>query len=172
MTSRQRIAILIGIATVLAWLVARQPGPMEIVAVNERPSSSAYIAGDSVSRPTGLPRQLDRPLLTPADRDPFVMLPPPAPVLPKQVKPVVVAPPPPQPPPTNLSFAGRITMPDGHEVIYMAYGDVSLPISVGQTLPNGYRVDAITAKAVELSYPPLNTSTRLELPEPPKYEIR
>jgi hypothetical protein len=104
------------------------------------------------------------------------MMSPPPPVLAKQtqaVLPIQIAPlAPPTPPAVNLTFAGRMSAPDGSQVIYVAYGDTPLAISVGQTLPNGYRVDAITARAVELSYAPLNTTARFDLPAPPNYEIR
>ena len=75
-------------------------------------------------------------------------------------------------PPVNLRYTGRMTAPDGSLVVYAAFGETSLALTTGQSLPNGYRVEAITARAVELSYPPLNTTARLDLPEPPKYEIR
>ena len=71
-----------------------------------------------------------------------------------------------------MTFAGRMTAPDGNQMVYVTYGDASISLAAGQTLPNGYRVEAITARAVQLSYPPLNTTARIDLPEPPKYEIR
>jgi hypothetical protein len=75
-------------------------------------------------------------------------------------------------PPLGLRYAGRMTTPEGQQVVYVALGDTSLTLAIGQNLPNGYRVDAITPSAVEFTYPPLNTTARLELPEPPRYEIR
>jgi hypothetical protein len=75
-------------------------------------------------------------------------------------------------PPLNLSYAGRMTTPDGRQVVYVTYGETSMTIAAGQSLPNGYRVEAITPRAVEFTYAPLNTTARLELPESPKYEIR
>jgi hypothetical protein len=75
-------------------------------------------------------------------------------------------------PPVNMVFAGRMTAPDGTLNVYVVFGENTLAITAGQILPNGYRVDAISARAVELRYPQLNTTTRLDLPELPKFETR
>jgi hypothetical protein len=114
---------------------------------------------------------LERPILEAASRDPFAIVAAPVPVIaaPKLVQ---AAPPPPSPPPLNLQFTGRMTAPDGSQVIFVALGDTTLSLSVGQTLPNGYRVNAIHERSVEFSYVPMNFNTRLDLPAPPTYEIR
>lgn len=117
-------------------------------------------------------------MLEPARRDPFAPLPPPPPV-------VVKAPPPPPPvqvtppapaaptaPPLSIAFAGRITGPDGKQVIYVSFGETSLPIEQGTILPNGYRVESISAEAIEFNYLALNTTARLAIPPTPRYETR
>lgn len=173
MRHRRRTYILIGIAIALAWMGARLPEPVQIVEAHTTRNSAVFPGSEPGSIPTPLPVRIERSMLPPATRDPFVMAPPPAPPASKQPQPVnIPPPPPPSPPAVNLSFIGRITAPDGKEVIYLAYGDASMPIAVGQTLANGYKVEAITGTAVELSYPSLNATTRIELPPPPKYEIR
>lgn len=170
MRFNRRPYLLIGIAFLLAWLGSRMPEPAQIVEAHAARGATAMLGAGSAP---SLPLRIERPMLPPAANDPFTLVPPPAPPAPKQSQQLSAAhPPPPPPPPVNLSFSGRITTPEGKEVIYLAYGDVSMPIAVGQTLPNGYKVDAITEKSVELSYPSLNVSTRLELPQPPQYEIR
>lgn len=120
-----------------------------------------------------------RPLLEPARRNPFVAqeLPAPLPKAPpvQVVAQVVVAPPPPPAPtapPLNLSFAGRLLDPDGKESIYLTWGDKTLSAELGSVLPNGYRVERITADAIDLLYVELNTPARLALPAVPRYEIR
>lgn len=65
-----------------------------------------------------------------------------------------------------------MTAPDGSRFIFAAQGDSHVTLSVGQILPNGYRVVAIAGRVVELIYPDLNTTARLEFPEPPPHEIR
>lgn len=75
-------------------------------------------------------------------------------------------------PPLNLVFAGRVTSPDGLQSVYVLFGETSLTLKPGLTLPNGYRLESMTAQSAEFSYPPLNTTARLEFPAAPKYEIR
>lgn len=169
MRTRYRLFLLIGMALALAWLVGGSSSAPEIVSVTERRSLSGNRMDEGHSRHP-LPHQLDRPMLSAAERDPFSVVLPPAPPPEKKVTPP--PPPPPQPPALNLRFAGRISAPDGSQVIYVSFGDTSMPVSTGQVFPNGYRVEAIGPRAIELSYPPMNTTARLELPDPPKYETR
>jgi hypothetical protein len=181
MASRYRVYLLMGVAALLVWFGARSPDESEVAKMampmmSETPllqQQSTFAEQNKVPPP--LPTKLNRVALEHAGRNPFVLSAP-TPVL--VAKPVTASPPPPappqapSPPAVNLSFAGRMTAPDGSQVIYVNYANEPLAIGVGQTLPNGYRVDAITARAVELSYPPLNTTARLDLPASPKYEIR
>ncbi len=192
MTKRGRIFTLVGIAASLAWLNLRYPAPGELVMVSKR-SAALNVNGNVLAgnqrqlpgalptpRPVEAPGAWSRPVLDPAERDPFGMaMPKPAVVAvqapvaaPAQVVAPPITPPAPTPPPVNMSFAGRMTAPDGSQIVYVAFGDISLAITTGQDLPNGYRVEAITARSVELRYPPLNSTARLDLPEPPKYETR
>lgn len=126
-----------------------------------------------------LPQQLERDKLEPAARDPFMYVAPPAPPPPKKLPPApplppapVMAAPAPTAPPLDLRYAGRMTGPDGTLMVFVTYAESPITLSVGQSLPNGYRVDRISDRLVELSYPALGTTARLDLPEPPKYEIR
>lgn len=145
-----------------------------VVAPTIAMTTSRLSAGD-----TPLPSQLDRPMLELTDKDPFVpevpkpvaIKPPPAPpIMPAQV--AAVAPTQPEPPPLNMVYAGRMTTPEGKEVVYMAMGDASVAIEKGMELPNGYRVTSITERQVEFFYPPLNRTQRIDLPTPNKYETR
>jgi hypothetical protein len=189
MAGRARIFALVGVAAFLAWLNLYHPAPNELVKESAR--SETLVATNQAGTPQ---RQLSitqfvhsppaiatlgRPVLEPTERDPFGL------VVPKPAVPVVQAPialpitvaaapvaVAPSPPPVNMSFTGRMTAPDGTQIVYVAFGEVSLAITTGQDLPNGYRVESINARSVELRYPPLNTTARLDLPEPPKYETR
>ena len=148
--------------------------------------SSVLVASENsgivkVSDTKKLAQGLDRENLEPATRDPFVLEVPPA-MAARAIKPVAappmvqlaapVPPPPPLAPALNLRFVGRMTGPEGVQSIYASIGETPVTLSVGQSLSNGYRVDAIKERVVELSYPPLNTTTKLDLPEAPAYEIR
>lgn len=181
---RYRMHLLLGVAVLLGLLNLFGPAPpTDPVGVVQRtgpaPAAVVPVAASAVADaalPQPAPGPLERPMLEPAVRDPFASPAPPPVVVP--VAKVVVPPPSiavpvvPSAPPHNLSFAGRMTAPDGRELVYVSAGEGSMAIAVGQTLPNGYRVEAITEHAIELSYPPLNTTARLDLPAPPKYEIR
>ena len=138
----------------------------------------------SKSNAYNLVKNLDREILEQATRDPFlqgslpaqksvtkpdVIKPPMQVALPSTTAvpvPVALA------PDLNLRFIGRITAPDGTQSIYAQSGEASIILMVGQTLPNGYRIESIKERVVELSYPPLNTIAKLDLPEAPRYEIR
>lgn len=71
-----------------------------------------------------------------------------------------------------MAFAGRIVWPDGKQVIYVSFAETSLPIEQGTILPNGYRVESISAESIEFNYLALNTTARLAIPPTPRYETR
>jgi hypothetical protein len=180
----RRLFFFLGVASLLFWLVTRQPESVEVVQPTQRIVNMPLVADRSAPiaiRPD-LPANLDRPMLNVALRDPFAREPveprptpkiAPPPPSPSVAQPTLPATPvQPIPPPHNLQFAGRFTAPDGRKLVYLTLGGTGLVVADGQILPNGYRVDAITPRAIELSFPALNTTARLELPEPPRYEIR
>jgi hypothetical protein len=129
-----------------------------------------------------LPEQLVRDTLEPAARDPFAYEAPPAPKLNQVVKklppakPVepmpVMAAPVPMAPSLDLRYTGRMVAPDGTVLVFATLAESPLTLVTGMSLPNGYRVERINDRAVEFSFPALGTTARLDLPEPPKYEIR
>ena len=168
---RYRVHLLVALAVGLLVLNLLAPAPQPLVQLAQRSDVLPPVA--TVVPADGQDAQ-ERPALEPARRNPFVAT---APLVVAKVAPALPPPPiatpvAPSAPAHGLAFAGRITNPDGREQIYLSYGDTSLPIAVGQTLPSGYRVEAITERTVELSYPSLNTTARLDLPAPPKHEIR
>lgn len=169
MASRRWIYSSVGAIALAVWAFAppAAPPPAEAPRNTRAPGTAAAASRHLAS----LPASLERPALEAASRDPFAPVAPPAPAI-TAPKPVLAAPPPPSPPALNLRFTGRMTAPDGSQIVFVAVGDTTLPLSVGQTLPNGYRVNAIHDRAVELSYLPLNFNTRFDLPAPPTYEIR
>jgi hypothetical protein len=169
MASRRWIYSSVGASMIAVWAAAP---PLASSPAETPRNADAQSTATRASRPSlPLPAILERPALETASRDPFAIVAPPVPVV-TAPKPVQAAPPPPSPPPLNLQFSGRMTAPDGSQVIFVTMGDATLTLSVGQTLPNGYTVNAIHDRAVELSYLPMNFNTRFELPAPPTYEIR
>jgi hypothetical protein len=131
------------------------------------------------STPAALPQIEARRPLEMALRDPFAVMPPP---------PGIVVPPPPVPtvhaaplapvapapsaPPLNLRYTGRMLGPDGSLSIFALLDNEPVLLTVGKQLSNGFRVEKISEQAVELLYPPLNTSGTLALPPLPAFEVR
>lgn len=145
-------------------------------------------SGNKKAIDTPLPTELERMLIstdfTVAKRNPFVAITAAPAAAPQIVKKAAVSPAPlpevavqasPQPPmmpPLNLKFVGRVTEPSGNRVVFASLNDLPVTLNVGQTLTNGFRVDAIKDDVVELTYTPLSTTTRFDLPKPPIFDIR
>jgi hypothetical protein len=70
------------------------------------------------------------------------------------------APPAPTPPPMPYRVAGRVVH-DGVAHVVLAKGDRVLTVRQGDTLDDGYRVEAIGARGVTLVYLPLNMPQQL-----------
>ena len=111
-----------------------------------------------------LPTALPQAQIEAARRDVFVPYVPPAPPAPPAPR-VPVAPVaqmlPPQPPPQqapvmSLRFLGSMVTPAGERLVYLARGDIAVPVIVGARLEEGYVVSALTTEAVTLTYPPLD----------------
>lgn len=118
-----------------------------------------------------LPSEMPGVALDAAKRDVFVPYTTP-PASAAQVAPLPPAPPPPPPPPPpqapalNLRFLGSMVTPAGERLVYLARGDVQVPVTVGTRLDEGYVVTSITADAIGLIYPPLNVRVVLPIPQP------
>lgn len=154
------------------------------ITATQTASAGSSDIGNKKATDTPLPTELERMLITTdfsvIKRNPFVAVPP----APQIVKKVVAAPiPPPAPsvqaqpqppmmPPLNLKFVGRVTEPNGNRVVFASLNENPVSLNVGQTLSNGFRVDAIKDEAVELTYTLLGTTTRFDLPKPPTFDIR
>ena len=170
------MAIAAGLAAV-GWWTADSPAPGTPPARDSSPASKTVSGSGGGDTRAPLPSETARARLERAERDPFAAaLPPPVvDTRPSQPTPAVVSTPPPVPqaPPLSLQFAGRVVGPDGQQTIYVSQNaGPSQTISIGQTLSNGYQVEAISQSAIELRYAPLNTTARLDLPPPPRHEIR
>ena len=68
----------------------------------------------------------------------------------------------PSAPPLPYRFAGRLVR-DGTLQIFLARGDVAIPIKQGQILDGAYRVEAIGEDRVTLVYLPLNHKDSIAL---------
>jgi hypothetical protein len=92
-------------------------------------------------------------------------LPPAAP--PPPPPPPVAPPPPPKPvaPPLPFSFVGMVERGADRPQAYLAKGDALLVVAVGDVIDNNtYRVDALAATGVVLTYLPLNKQQTVNVP--------
>lgn len=139
-----------------------------------------------------LPTSVSRPSLEISDRDPFagslrVLVPPitlkkSVPLRPQVVEAPVprgfmtasqpLTAPAPSPPALNLRFIGQSISPEDERLVYAQLGQETVLLTKGAKLTNGYQVVDVQPKRVILLYAPLNYTTQLMLPDPPKYEIR
>lgn len=153
------------------------------------PSRMADTEAAALPKPQGMPSSEprspadeSRPMrvrLEAASTDPFAteasattaptaIAPPAAPPAPS----VVVEPPTPTAPPLNLRYVGRMSGPEGSVVVFAQLDAQALLLRPGMELANGYRIERITEQAVELLYPPLNATARMDLPPLPAFEVR
>ena len=186
MWSSRQVTIAVGamILVLTAWSALDKPKLLDRVVAPTRSPQPKLVNLDATSQTAtfAMVGNLERAPIDQMTRDPFVETPvitiksAPKPASPQLVVATLPVPPltiaPPQPPALNLRFMGRMTAPDGVQSVYASLGDTPITLSVGQSLPNGYRVDAIKERVVEFSYLPLDTKAILDLPDTPKYEIR
>jgi hypothetical protein len=111
-----------------------------------------------------------RPAVQLSDVDPFGLYRRPEPTpKPLVVQPQVVAvappvPPPVQPPPFGYQVFGRLTGPDGSNVVYLSQQERLSAISKGLDLENGFRVESITDAEVVVRHQPTGQELRLGIP--------
>jgi len=87
--------------------------------------------------------------------------PPPSPVVPSSAK--ALEPPAPAAPPLPFSYFGRMTK-GGKLIVYLLRNQELLVAEPGATLDGTYRVDSITASAVQFMYLPLQARQDLNIP--------
>lgn len=136
-------------------------------------SPSATIHRASVA---AVPTVLDRSVLEPAKRDPFVLIEPPAraapvpPQLAAELSPPPSPPPAPQEPPTPTvapppyRYLGEMRSPAGERLVYLTRGDDAVVVGSGSRLAEGYVVQSVGAESIKLSHPALGVSVELPIP--------
>lgn len=168
-------ALLATVAASAATLWVGRQAPVVVAAV-ERAGARTVTAGPRIAETVAvaLPEHLDRFVIEPPGRDPFI------PVLPPQPKPPpapapspgsMVGPPPPPPlpsaPAVRARFLGRMVTPSGDRLVFLAAGDKTVLAQAGDLLEDGYVVDSVTDQAVVLRYPALDVKVTLPLPPLP-----
>ena len=164
----------LGAALTLAWYFVRDTNTRKVVSSASTAQVAQPAPVTSALLPA-LPAKLDRLSIDPASRDPFLPF---EHAMPPKAAPLVIAPTPvqaivtPIAPPLDVRFVGRTVDVDGKTVVFVQNGGASMPLTVGQVLTNGYRVVALSEKAIDFEYPPMGITTQLPLPAQPLNEIR
>lgn len=173
------------LATLAASIVslAMPDGSSQLVGTADRvemlqgtaPRQPLASSGDEAGHKTPLPAQLPAWVLEPAKRDAFALLPqrppPEAPTRPlarnMQVPEPVESPPP--MPPLPYRFWGRMSTPEGKELVYLIRkGQRVLAVQPGVLLDDGWRVEAVSHEAVTLSFGGSRLHAQVNIPPPAK----
>jgi hypothetical protein len=115
--------------------------------------------------------------IRPAQRDPFELAPVAAsgpPLPPVVLQPLVLEVAPIQPvipPPPTLAYAGRMRAADGRWLVMVQLEDGRpVALQVGKELGNGYRVERMSDRVVELLNPQTQHLMQLAVPAAPRFE--
>lgn len=76
------------------------------------------------------------------------------------------------PPQLNLSFVGSVRGADGALQILASDGEHTWSLAPGLELPSGFRVEEVSADAVQFFHPGAGVTARLVLPPTPAFELR
>lgn len=74
-------------------------------------------------------------------------------------------PPPPQAPPLPFVYVGMLA-DDDRTTVFLSQGSRDIAVRNGETIDGTYRVDAVRADRIELTYLPLNQRQTLSLGTP------
>lgn len=149
------LLVLAGCAVAVGWDRWHAAAPPEVAAAVERPRAAAVAAPARSAAPPAVAPLRPRDGWDAAGGDAFVAVAPPAPPparvenLPPAEPPRVVA------PPLPFTVVGRKRERDRWEV-YLMRGEQVYVATVGATVGESYRVDAIGPTEIQLTYLPLN----------------
>ena len=122
---------------------------------------------DAASAPVWMPPHWAAPVLAKASRNPFdpARKPTPAPTRPPRV---VLTPEPtraPEIPQALYQLVGKMMGPDGKPSLYLQHDNKIIEAHMGDTLSDGYTIEAVSASSVSLVHPASGHHVTLELPE-------
>ena len=168
---RRGLLWLLGATAVLSavalWVA---DGPAKVVAALDRQGAAALPLAEgrtSIEPAQPLAREIAAITLEPARRDIFIPVEPPAPKVvspPPEAAPIPEPLPPPSAPAMTWRYLGSMLTPDGQRLVMLARGETNVTIEAGMVLEDGYVVQAISADAVRLVYPPLGTVVDVPIP--------
>jgi hypothetical protein len=162
----------VALSAVALWVPQRATTIVQAIDAR-RSGAAAAVAMNTAAAAPALPAVLERVTIEPARRDPFTDVPNAAP-LPKAAPAVVPAPPPPiaapvaSPPPMQWRLMGTMATPTGQRLVVLTHNNEqqSVVAEPGVQLDGGYEIAAVTADAVRLIYPPLQTEVVIPIPPP------
>jgi hypothetical protein len=148
-----------------------------VQAIDARRSTAVdTLTSNATTARTPLPALLERNVVEPARRDPFadVTAAPTAALPAKPAQVAALAPPPatpaaaPSPPPLQWRLIGTMATPTGQRLVVLTHSNEQQTVVAepGVQLDGGYQVSAVTADAVRLLYPPLQTEVVIPIPPP------
>lgn len=163
---------------VALWLPSDNGAPSAVLVLQrDRHDDPVGSGGGRLARPSQaraespLPTAWPLVALSPAKRDLFAPVLPPAPPAPKPAKLVSAPPPPPveplapMAPPMNYRYFGQMRKPDGTQVVYLSRGNnTPIQVAVGERLDDGYVVESVTEEGIQLVYPPLGVKALVNIP--------
>lgn len=163
----KRMGLGLALALTFAAMMAVDDSSPELRVVEPVTKVSHPSAGENLAssaEPEGPARlsELKRSAMEITESNPFVpkswfVAPPPQPA--HDTKPV--------PPPLPFSYKGKLEEADGHQLFYLAKGDESFVVSVGDTFGGSYKLDSTRADALIIRYLPLSAVQTLRYgPDP------
>jgi hypothetical protein len=162
----------VALSALVLWVPQRATTIVQAIDAR-RSVAVAAVAMNTAAAVSALPAVLERITIEPARRDPFTDVPSAAPA-PKAPPTVAPAPPPPiaapvaSPPPMQWRLMGTMATPTGQRLVMLTQGNEQQTVVAepGVQLDGGYEIAAVTADAVRLIYPPLQTEVVIPIPPP------
>lgn len=104
-------------------------------------------------------------------KPPTILLPP-LPTVKVEGTPIEAGPAPePTPPPIGYRYMGRMRSPEGQVIVWLERQDQAIEANVGTQLADGYVVEKIEDRAIELLYPPLGVKALIAVPPPSDSDV-
>ncbi|KWB78228.1 hypothetical protein [Burkholderia ubonensis] len=145
----------------------RDGAPARPVAGHRAPPSRAIAQAASAASAAATPREklaaLRAPVSVESANDPFTAsswLPPP----PVEAPLPAARPAPPTAPPVPFTYVGELDAKADKPQVFLSNGDQLLIVSPGDVIDGQYRVDAVSASNVVLTYLPLNQTQVVSIP--------
>jgi zona occludens toxin (predicted ATPase) len=162
----------VALTAVVLWVPQRATTIVQAIEARR----SAGVQTPALTAAAALPARLERVTVEPARRDPFADAAIPTAVVPAKpaLLAAVAAVPQPMPAPApslpalQWRLMGTMATPNGQRLVVLTHSNEQQTVVAepGVQLDGGYEVTAVTADAVRLLYPPLQTEVVIPIPPP------